>query len=365
MHKQQTAKPPTATHASTALQLFAIYISMPTISYIHTAIALISILALVPSRFSTFTMSDVINKKRKSNPPSAPFRRSKVVLLGDSITQLSFSAKLSGWGTYIADVYQRRCDVFNRGMSGYNTDWFLQYLSTEEGKYDVFDSLTNNGVEDGVSDVKLVTIFFGANDQSCEKLNRRHHVPLPKFQSNLKEIAKLCRENYGEKVRIILITPPPVHHDSRLKYQVERYGDKATGQLERTMELASKYSDAVKAVAKELGYPCLNIYQSMQDSEPGTDEKWSKYLSDGLHLSAEGNLFVGKELKKLIDEVYPEITINPCPYTELTGNWGNSATKGGDAFGTEKGMGPWHDEIDHMEAEKSFQEHTNKKMKTL
>ena len=65
----------------------------------------------------------------KAEPP--PHQRVKIILLGDSITQGSLSATLSGWGTYLADVYQRRADVYNRGFSGYNTDWFANYLETD------------------------------------------------------------------------------------------------------------------------------------------------------------------------------------------------------------------------------------------
>ena len=310
--------------------------------------------------------------------PKAPYRRNKIVLLGDSITQLSFSASLSGWGSYIADIYQRRSDVFNRGMSGYNTDWYLQYLQTEEGQYDVFGSMNmiNNGVQanehgDGVSesesDVKLVTIFFGANDASCPKLNPRHRVPVSRFKTNLKSLVQLCKENFGNQVRIIFITPPPVHHESRLKYQVDRYGDKATGDLERNMDLASQYAVAVEDVAKELQYPCLNIFQSMQDAIPGEGDEeeqlWSKFLSDGLHLSREGNMFVGQQLKTLVDEVFPEISVEACSHTDYTGS---SGSKGGSALfvGSEKGVGPWHDEIDHLDPRKAFDSHeASKRMK--
>lgn len=246
---------------------------------------------------------------------------------------------------------------FIRGMSGYNTDWYLKYLKTDQGKHDVFDSMkTSGGVQnDGITDVKLVTIFFGANDASCSKLNPRHHVPIPIFESNLEKIANLCKLNYGENVRIVFITPPPVHHESRLEFQIRRWGkDKATGELERNMELSSQYASSVVKVAKELNYPCLNIWQMMQDATRG-DERWSKYLSDGLHLSAEGNLFVGRNLNDLIAEKFPEIAVIPCEHTGYTGN---SSSKGGEALGSEKGVGPWHDEINHLDAEKAFADHS-------
>ena len=325
---------------------------------LRTALAIVFVSVLfhyIRQRIIVKSITSMATVADKKNAPDSPFHRSKIVLLGDSITQMSFSAKLSGWGTHLSDVYQRRCDIYNRGMSGYNTDWYLKYLETEEGKYDVFDSLTSiNGIEDGISDVKLVTLFFGANDASCEKLNARHHVPLPRFQANLKDLVKLCRERFGDKVRIIFITPPPVHHDSRLKFQVERYGDKASGELERNLDLASQYAKAVEETAKELDYPCLDIFRAMQDAMPGGDEGWSVFLSDGLHLSGKGNIFVGERLKQLIESVYPEIAVTPCPHTAYTGN---SSSKGGPLLGSTKGVGPWHDEIDHLEVDKSFDVH--------
>jgi Lysophospholipase L1 and related esterases len=284
-------------------------------------------------------------------------RRNKIVLLGDSITQMSFSAKLSGWGAHLADHYQRRCDVYNRGMSGYNTDWYLKYLQTKVGRNDVFDGMMNktnkvdNSSESSQHDVKLVTIFFGANDASCQNLNPRHHVPLDRFQSNLEKLVQLCRENFGEDIRIVFITPPPVHHSSRLRYQVERYGENASGELERTLDLASKYADAVVEVARNLGYPHLNIFKLMLDAVPGEGEGWSKFLSDGLHLSSEGNMFLGEHLIDLIDKEYPEMTVVPCPDTGYTGN---SASKGAAALKSEKGIGPWHDEIDHLNPSVAF-----------
>jgi len=290
-------------------------------------------------------------------------QRGKILLLGDSITQMSFSSTLSGWGSYVADHYQRRCDIYNRGMSGYNTDWFIRYLDTEEGYNDVFGMMMKDNEQE--SNVKLVTIFFGANDASSKDLNPRHHVPISRFESNLKEIVKRCKKHFGPNVNIIFITPPPVCHKSRLEYQIQRYKDKATGELERTLSLSGEYADAVERVAKELKYPCLNIWKTMQEegetimmkkqrnNSPSNKEKesWSIFLSDGLHLSREGNLFVGKSLVKLIDDVYPGIAVTKCPFTDYTGN---SASKGGIDLGSEGGIGPWHDKINHLDAGAAF-----------
>ena len=51
----------------------------------------------------------------------------KVVLLGDSITQYSFDE--SGWGSYLSNLLQRKCDVLNRGFSGYTTEYIIKILN--------------------------------------------------------------------------------------------------------------------------------------------------------------------------------------------------------------------------------------------
>lgn len=52
----------------------------------------------------------------------------KIVLFGDSLTQYSFDSK--GWGAIIANHYQRKCDVFNRGYSGYTTNQAVEMFNT-------------------------------------------------------------------------------------------------------------------------------------------------------------------------------------------------------------------------------------------
>jgi len=296
------------------------------------------------------SLADIMDGSDVQAAISSTRMRGKFILLGDSITQLSFSASLSGWGAHLADVYQRRVDVYNRGFGGYNTDWFLQYLQTPEGKHDIWDlrGHTNDSV-------KLVTIFFGANDASDETLNLRHHVPLERFEQNLRTIANLCRENFGHDVRMIFITPPPVYHKSRIQYQIQRYGaEKATGKLERTLELSGLYADVVCKVAKDLHVPCLHLWKQMQDESPPTDssldedQPWGQYLNDGLHLSQLGNTFLAQRLVTLIQQSYPDIAVHPC---SITGYTANSASSSGIALHS---VGPWHDHIDHLDAQAAF-----------
>jgi lysophospholipase L1-like esterase len=124
--------------------------------------------------------------------------RRKVVLIGDSITQQSFSIAHSGWGAGLADWYQRSADVINRGYSGYNSRWIKQ------GLHKIFPA------SDTVSrDVILVTVFLGANDAAC--LPSPQHVSLEEYKLNMIAILAHIRVVYPY-AQCILITPPQVKH---------------------------------------------------------------------------------------------------------------------------------------------------------
>ena len=244
---------------------------------------------------------------------------------------MSFSAA-TGWGAYIADQYQRRADVINRGFSGYNTNWFLKYANTHDGKADLFE----------LDGVKLVTIFFGANDASDEVHNARQHVHLDDYKSNIRNIVSLAKASFGDDVSIILITPPPVCSEGRLRFQKERYKEKATGVLERTLELSGKYAKAVVDISIELNIPLLDLWNEMQ-----MVPSWPTLLSDGLHLSPTGNKFVGDALLDTIEKLLPELSVTRDP---VSGNVNSGSKCNG-----MKHFAPWHDEIDHLQPELAFE----------
>lgn len=251
--------------------------------------------------------------------------RAKILLLGDSLTQLAWN----GWAAKLAHVYQRRADVVNRGMAGYNTDWFLRY--TKQHEEDVF-----------VEHVELCIIFFGANDASDAQLNPRHYVPIPDYKKNLATIIGKCRDKYGQNVAIIIITPPPVQHEQRIEYQKQRYGDKATGKLERNLELSETYAKAAQEVAIESNTLCINLWNDMQK-----DPRWDRFFYDGLHFSSEGNDFVAEVILTTISNNLPELVVKPCA---ITNQYANSASS---CHGL-KQSGPFHDEIDHTNPSAAF-----------
>lgn len=254
----------------------------------------------------------------------------KILLLGDSLTQTS----LEGWGAAVANMYQRRADIVNRGMSGYNTRWYLRYAQ-EEGIFSV-DSVVDENVV-------LVTIFFGANDAALKDLDGKH-VPVPEYKENLGIMVHKAKRNYP-KAKIILVSPPPVHKGQRLDFQKQRYKDKATGIPERTLEHTQQYSQACMEQAKDSNVPCLDLFSAMVEAG-GDNEGFGKFLSDGLHFSKEGHNFVAEQVLQAIQTHFPDIAVTPCPVTGQPNNSGSKSNL--------KSSGPYHDDINFKEWEKAF-----------
>ncbi|CAL0309293.1 unnamed protein product [Lupinus luteus] len=216
--------------------------------------------------------------------------RPKIYLFGDSITEESFS--LGGWGASLANHFSRTADVVLRGYSGYNTRWVLKVLDK------VFPTSSQGGGGDNETEVAPIalTIFFGANDASLsDRCSAFQHVPLHEYKDNLKAIVSFFKKRWST-THILLITPPPIDEDARLRYP---YVENPLGLPERTNEAAGEYSRACIAVAAQCRIPVIDLWTKMQQFPD-----WRKhYLSDGLHLTQSGNQIVFEEvIAKLREE---------------------------------------------------------------
>jgi lysophospholipase L1-like esterase len=203
--------------------------------------------------------------------------RPKVVLIGDSITQFSFSTAEHGWGAALADWYSRSADVINRGYSGYNSQWM---------KYVVKRILPTPDHE-----IILATVFLGANDASSGS----QHVPVEEYASNLKEIVKHLRY-INPAMHIVLITPPIVdaaqwpdrHPEVVKKYavaviEVGHAGLMESGGFVHVLNLWSEES---------IGVSNSSVFSGQGIDYPD--------LNDGLHLGVGGNTKVFENLRDCI-----------------------------------------------------------------
>ncbi|KAL8460601.1 hypothetical protein ACS0TY_032213 [Phlomoides rotata] len=201
--------------------------------------------------------------------------RPEIYLFGDSITEGSFTN--GGWGASLANHFSRTADVVLRGYSGYNTRWALMV------KEKVLPPAESGGAP------LAVTVFFGANDASLpDRYSAFQHVPLDEYKQNLVAIVAFLKKQWAS-TRIILITPPPIDEAARILHP---YVPNPSGLPERTNEVAGRYAKECVAAAAECGVAVIDIWEKMQKLP-----NWEKtYLSDGLHLTPNGNKVVFEEV---------------------------------------------------------------------
>ncbi|RYR77492.1 hypothetical protein Ahy_A01g001982 isoform A [Arachis hypogaea] len=235
--------------------------------------------------------------------------RGQVVLFGDSITEQSF--RQGGWGAALANAYARKADVVLRGYGGYNTKWALFLL------HHIFPP-------DSGRPPIATTIFFGANDAALSgRTSERQHVSIEDYKQNLRKIVlhlKLGRraleqwfhviprlrvqilesatDECSPTMQIVLITPPPVCEEGRHAYAKSLYGENAMKLPERTNEVTGQYASACVETAKEMGVFSVDLWSKMQE----TDGWQKKFLSDGLHLTPDGNAIVYQEVIKIFNK---------------------------------------------------------------
>ncbi|RDI84349.1 hypothetical protein Vi05172_g5750 [Venturia inaequalis] len=244
-------------------------------------------------------------------------------LFGDSITQRGYDQDLGfGWVAALSSAYQRKLNVINGGLSGYNTNMGLHILprvlpTPEQTK------------------IRFLAIFFGANDARFPNTPQaEQHVPIEQYKENLRRMIQHPLVQ-AHKPRIILITPPPVDEALCEKLELEIWGIDV---VRRTAEVTSQYAQVVRDVGKEMDVAVLDVWSAFMhevgwaSGQPliGTKDVLQRdglelpnLLVDGLHLTGKGNRIVYQELIKLISEKWPDQT--PEALTFDLPYWGDEA----------------------------------------
>ena len=199
--------------------------------------------------------------------------RRRVLLVGDSITQQSFSPAYQGWGAGICDWYQRSADVMNRGFSGYNSRWMRQSMQQ------MFPPITEYN-----ENVILVTLFLGANDAASAPSPQ--HVPVAEYRSNMIYILNHLRSTFKSAV-FVLITPPQVCNESWPT---------------RSISTTAEYANVVRRLGEFADVSVLDLWQEGEYRVELSD------LRDGLHLGVDGNQKVLLGLQSLIRAKFPELS---------------------------------------------------------
>ncbi|KAJ8307031.1 hypothetical protein KUTeg_015115 [Tegillarca granosa] len=199
----------------------------------------------------------------------------KIILFGDSITQFSFSED-GCWGSLLSNFVQRKCDVINRGFSGYNTRWCKVILPK------VFR-------EFNCKDIMMVTIFLGANDSNLSA-NTHQHVPVSEYKQLLIDMVENL-QNYGiAREKIVLIAPPVCDEETWEKDCI------ANGRhFTKCNKEAGIFAKACVEAAKTCGTNCIDLYSEMMKQE-----NIKELLNDGLHFAPAGSHLLFDLLKPFV-----------------------------------------------------------------
>ncbi|KAK8861300.1 hypothetical protein IAR55_002119 [Kwoniella newhampshirensis] len=239
-----------------------------------------------------------------------------VMLFGDSLTQAWSEGSLA---QRMAEYYNRRIDVVNRGFGGYTSTWaipvFEQVFATKEAR------------EKGLAqEVRLITIWLGANDACLPPTAQ--HVPIETYRANLHHLIAQVQSPssayHSPNTKIVLVNPPPIIEDAWLKSRVEKWTDFGSQgpkpDQNRDAKVTRRYAEVCKEVAKETGVPVVDLWQAIVDAAGGeADDQLAPYFYDGLHLTSEGYAVLFKHLTALIEEKYPEL--NPEGMTMRMPHW--------------------------------------------
>lgn len=225
----------------------------------------------------------------------------QLLLFGDSITQGAFAmhAKLSMH-------YTRRLDVLNRGFGGYNSAAGLVLLPS------FFPAVAPSQTTPRVA---VLIVAFGAND-SCSP-GEPQHCSVHDFKENLRYIARY-KGVKQHTTRVVLSTPPAVE-----EYRLPHDG---RGRAERI----ARYAEAVREVGRELFLPVIDLWAALlkhtghdlnacvsgDTRVPGSIElspsvELGRFLSDGLHLNAEGYEVWTRETLHILDA-----QVRPCSFDD-------------------------------------------------
>ncbi|OWZ16259.1 Isoamyl acetate-hydrolyzing esterase [Phytophthora megakarya] len=232
--------------------------------------------------------------KCQTTSPSNSSIRPVLLFTGDSLTEQGTSPYLTGWVTLFQNRYSRSGDIITRGLSGYNTKWFLKHaMPVLEHEINVR----------AYTPPSLITVWLGTNDAVLTNGSAStKHVPVEDYKNNLVNIVDRFRTAVPDG-KILLITPAHINDGMRVMIAANRTDDKR-GIVDRSNAAMGNYSRACVEVAKSLKVPVLDMYSYFN----GLNETArNSMLVDGIHFSAAGNEEVYHQLRNKLNNDFPTL----------------------------------------------------------
>ncbi|KAL3669691.1 hypothetical protein V7S43_005072 [Phytophthora oleae] len=220
--------------------------------------------------------------------------RPVLLLTGDSLTEQGTYPSSDGWVSLLQAQFTRSADVITRGLSGYNTKWFLKYVVP------ALEQETSTGAYPSPS---LITIWLGTNDAVLiNGSNSEMHVPIGEFKANLGQIVRKF-QTAAPEADILMITPTHIDDEARVKYATDRT-DAKRGMVDRSNAAMADYARACVEVAELLNVPVLDLYEHFNAQSA---EARNALLADGIHFNVAGNKVVYEQLKSKLNSDFPAL----------------------------------------------------------
>lgn len=173
----------------------------------------------------------------------------------------------------------------NRGLSGYNSKWYLRILPKLLENIDC-------------SNLACVTIFLGANDAAHIECPSNQHVPVSEFYDNVAGIIQELEKRGCDKSRVIILSPPPYDNKAFVEH---RKAQGETTEMVRSSQAVNFYVRACKRLAEKRNVTFCDVNKFLRvDKRPFTDGRSSEVLIDGLHFSSKGAELVAEFLEPFI-----------------------------------------------------------------
>ena len=174
--------------------------------------------------------------------------------------------------------------------------------------------------------IRLLVVFFGANDASLPKAENNQHVPLEEYVSNL-EAMMTHPSVSAHNPKVLLVAPPPIE-EHLIWTSDAAQGRKA---VSRKNVVVKRYAEAAVALADKLGLPVVDLWTTFMAKTAWKREDWKegqplpgslemeqdpelvKLLYDGLHFNPAGYQLMLGEFLKVVREKIPELAPESIP----------------------------------------------------
>jgi lysophospholipase L1-like esterase len=220
--------------------------------------------------------------------------RKKIMLLGSSVTERSFSLEHHGWGAALSNWYARSADVLNRGAGGYNSRWLRKLLPELIGP----------------ERPDMTILFIGNNDAIQE--GESQHVPLTEYKDNIVSILQHLHE-VNSAMAVLLVTTTRVNeHMKPLQRDARRHAYTEVLRHIHRHRMTPEALGATRGIPQSIAL--VDLWGGAHCNDVQKAEQLDRYsitaadLHDGVHMNSSGNKKIFAAIRDAINMHFPHLS---------------------------------------------------------